>query len=305
MITHQDPIAALAAKAIEHMNSDHADVVLMYARGLAGISWAQTACLTVLQADGMELHVSGHGQTASVWIPFHPPLRQAEQLRSRLIELMQQASDRLDAETMIVSPPPIDDPVDPQHLYNLIATRRSFALTDIAPDPLDFQTVTTLLEAANWAPSHGQTEPWRFSVYSGSARQTLGEAFATAYRLLNPDQPANSAGEEAQRRRVWKAPVWIAIGMHPNPKRPEWEELIAVGCAVHNMHLMASAFRLAGKWTSGACAIHPHVAEVVGFTPPTRLLGFFYVGRSARNDWPQAQRRSLTGKVVWHGDPSA
>ncbi|GIV95326.1 MAG: hypothetical protein KatS3mg056_4035 [Chloroflexus sp.] len=38
-----DPIAPIAAAAIEHMNSDHADAVLAYARGLAGMSLGQTS----------------------------------------------------------------------------------------------------------------------------------------------------------------------------------------------------------------------------------------------------------------------
>ncbi|MGB9752276.1 hypothetical protein [Roseiflexus castenholzii] len=86
--------------------------------------------------------------------------------------------------------------------------------------------------------------------------------------------------------------------MRPDPKMPEWEELIAFGSAVQNMHLMAGALGLASKWTSGDCARHPHVAEVVGFAPETRLLGFFYVGQPAI-PWPVGQRRPLAEKVRW------
>ncbi|MCS6888251.1 DUF2470 domain-containing protein [Chloroflexus sp.] len=301
MTTAPDPIAPIATGAIEHMNSDHADAVLAYARGLAGVEWAQTALMTRLTANGMELQVAGNGQTTTVWIPFEPPLTHVEQLRPTLVKLAQQARQRLPAVAFITSPEPKRDAGSSQQLFNIIATRRSFALKEIAPDPIDLQRVALMLEAANWAPSHGQTEPWRFAVYSGTARQTLSDAFGTAYRLLNPDQPAGSPGEEAQRSRVWQAPVWIAIGMRPHPKRPEWEELIATGCAVQNLHLMATALSLAGKWTSGACATHPHVAEIVGFAPETRLLGFFYVGQPVHSDWPHGQRRPLDGKVTWHG----
>lgn len=81
---------------------------------------------------------------------------------------------------------------------------------------------------------------------------------------------------------------------------PEWEELVALGCAVQNMQLMASALGLASKWSSGAPAIHPHVAEVVGFVPPARLYGFLYVGWPAV-PWPQGNRRPLAEKVRWVG----
>jgi len=194
--------------------------------------------------------------------------------------------------------PPERDRQTALQLFNAISTRRSFGLKDLSPEPIDRALVEQMLEAANWAPSHGQTEPWRFVVYSGEARRILGEAFATAFRLLNSDSPSTEAGERNQRERVWQAPVWIALGMHPDPKMPEWEELIAFGCAVHNMQLMASALGLASKWTSGAPAIHPHVAEVVGFAPSTQLYGFLYVGRPAV-PWPQGKRRPLAEKVRW------
>lgn len=190
---------------------------------------------------------------------------------------------------------------NPARLLDAIRTRRSFSLKEVSPEPIDLGLIAQLLEAANWAPSHGKTEPWRFVVYSGDARAALGEAFAEAYRRLNPGDSYKPAAEQSQRERVWQAPVWIALGMQPSPKMPEWEELIAFGSAVHNAQLLASALGLASKWTSGVCATHPHVAEVVGFAPDTQLFGFLYVGRPAIA-WPEGKRRPLSEKVRWVGE---
>src|SRR5688500_8210265 len=118
---------------------------------------------------------------------------------------------------------------DPAAVLAAIQRRRSFALKELSPEPIDRGLVEQILEAANWAPSHGKTEPWRFVVYSGDARRALSDAFAAAFRLLNPDAQPNSGAEQAQRERVWQAPVWVALGMQPDPKMPEWEELIAFG----------------------------------------------------------------------------
>jgi nitroreductase len=89
--------------------------------------------------------------------------------------------------------------------------------------------------------------------------------------------------------------------MQPSQKMPEWEDLIAFGSAVQNMHLMASALGLASKWTSGAVVLHPSVATVVGFAPDTKLYGFFYVGHPAIA-WPTGQRRPIAEKVRWVDD---
>ena len=178
-----------------------------------------------------------------------------------------------------------------QHLMQFIQQRRSYGLRDLLPDPIDLNDVALMLEAAHWSPSHGSTEPWRFSVYSGEARRELGAAFLAAAHG-DPRQ------EQKQRDKVWMAPVWISIGMLPNPKNPIWEERAAVAMAVQNAHLMASALGLAAKWSSGVVNTHPLVAQFVGLEAPAELLGFLYVGKPARplpakrNDWRE--------KVLWH-----
>lgn len=293
-----DPLAPVADAAIAHMNSDHADALLAYARGLAGLAWAQAAAVERIDAAGLDLRVSGAGREQLARIAFEQPLTEPAQLRPALVAMATRARVDVHEPAFVAAPPPRRDDQSAARLHNAIASRRSFGLKELAPEPIDLALVEQLLDAANWAPSHGKTEPWRFVVYSGEARRVVGEAFGAAFRLLNPEQPAGGPGEHAQRERVWQAPVWIALGMCPDPKMPEWEELIAFGSAVQNLHLMAGALGLAGKWTSGACALHPHVAEVVGFAPATRLLGFFYVGRPA-GPWPEGRRRALAAKVRW------
>lgn len=196
------------------------------------------------------------------------------------------------------APAPMHDADTVTRLANAIATRRSFALKDISDAPVDRALISQMLEAANWAPSHGKTEPWRVVVYTGAARQRLSDAFGRAFCALNPDATPDSPGAQAQRQRVWQAPVWIALGMQPSHKFPEWEDLIAFGSAVHNMHLMASALGLAAKWTSGAVVLHPQVAEVVGFGADTNLYGFLYVGHPA-GEWPVGVRCAVAEKVRW------
>jgi len=192
-------------------------------------------------------------------------------------------------------------------LMEALRRRRSFSLKQLAPDPIDPGAVALMLEAAGWAPNHGRTAPWRFTVYAGAGRQALSAAFGTAYRQLTPPDRYSAAAEQAQRDRIWQAPVWISLGMvvvldeRGERRMPEWEELIAVGCAVQNAHLVASALGLGAKWTSGAVATHPHVAELVGLSPPARLLGFLYVGQPAV-PWPAGEPPTPAERVRWVTD---
>jgi nitroreductase len=193
-------------------------------------------------------------------------------------------------------------------IIETIAHRRSFPLVRLQADkPVDRDLIERLLDAANWAPSHGGTEPWRFTVYTGDSRRALGEAFAEAYRLGTTEAEFKPSKHEDFQDRVRRAPVWIAVALSPGmkpdgtPMRPEVEEIIAVGSAVQNLHLAASVAGLGGKWTTGSTLIHPHVAGFVGIEPPERLLGFFYLGWPA-GEWPESTRKPLADKVRWVKD---
>lgn len=195
-------------------------------------------------------------------------------------------------------------PTETQALIDAIRKRRSFGLADVSPEPIDLSLVEVILEAANWAPSHGKTEPWRFSVFAGNGRKGLSDAFGEAYRLVTPEAVYSEAGEASQRERAWQAPVWISIGMTPEynpqgqPRMPEWEEQVATGISAYIIHTVAASLGLAAKWTSGKVVIHPHVAKFVGLEAPSRLLGFIYVGMPKR-EWPQGIRRPADQKIRW------
>src|SRR5690606_38959868 len=115
---------------------------------------------------------------------------------------------------------------------------------------------------------------------------------------------AEASAEQAQRDRIWQAPVWIALAMQPGlndqgkARFPEWEELIAVGCAVQNFQILASSMGLGSKWTSGAVTVHDHVAKFVGLDASARLLGFITLGKPA-NQWPQGKRNPIQNKIRW------
>jgi nitroreductase len=194
-----------------------------------------------------------------------------------------------------------------QILLDAIHTRRSFALNQLSPEPIDLTAIPLMLEAARWAPNHGLTEPWRFTVFAGVRRQALSDAFGAAYRQMTPEARYDAAAEQGQRKRVWQAPVWISLGMVPAlndqgvSRMPEWEDLISVGVAAYNAHLVAASLGLGAKWTSGAVVTHPLVAQLLGLDPPARLLGFLYVGRPAIA-WPQGSRRPLAEIVRWETD---
>jgi nitroreductase len=190
-------------------------------------------------------------------------------------------------------------------LRDVIANRRSLGLARLKEDVIDPVILRQALESANWAPSNGDTEPWRFTVFTGESRKELGEVFAEAYK-----QDAESDGDfrpethQAMLERGTDAPVWISIGMEPG-RRPdgslamtEEDENMAVACAVQNLHLVLTAHGLVGMWHSKGSSVHPHTAKYLGLEAPSRLLGFFWAGYP-KVEWPEGERGPWEDKVVW------
>jgi putative heme iron utilization protein len=82
------PLDAQAISMIcDHMNEDHADAVLGYARTLAGRSDAASARMTGFDAIGMDLVVETGAGSIAVHIPFDHELRDADDARDTLIAL--------------------------------------------------------------------------------------------------------------------------------------------------------------------------------------------------------------------------
>jgi hypothetical protein len=67
----------------------------------------------------------------------------------------------------------------PEQLSLLIKTRRSIVPKHMTGETVPQDSIETILEAANWAPTHGRTEPWRFVV--------LGKSGMEAMQLLTED----------------------------------------------------------------------------------------------------------------------
>ena len=140
-----------------------------------------------------------------------------------------------------------------EDITQTIRQRRSIKPVDMdAGKPVDRGLLMELLENANHAPTHGQTEPWRFHIFQGEGRRTLAQTMA---RIYQETTPANEFREDKMKKMSENpllAGAVVAIGMarRGGAKIPEVEEIAAVACAVQNLALSATAAGLAGYWSS-------------------------------------------------------
>jgi nitroreductase len=178
-----------------------------------------------------------------------------------------------------------------------IRTRRSISKLD--GDPSD-EAIAQLVELATWAPNHHLTEPWRFTVLRGSARERLGAVWgerAAAATGLTGATRAEVARRQAEK--LSRAPVLIVVSTRTDddPVVAE-EDFAATAAAVQNLLLGAESLGLGAMWRTGAIVREPAVKEFLGLAPRDRIVAVVYVG-AAPAAAPAARPRAAQDVVRW------
>lgn len=159
-----------------------------------------------------------------------------------------------------------------------------------------------ILGCANWAPTHGYTEPWRFVVFSGNAKHEFAKTHAEMYKEKTPTEQFKQVKYDklVNRAKTTSHIMAIVNKRGSNPKIPEIEELQSTAMAVQNMQLAASAMGYAAYIHSGGMTFHPRMRDYLGFGAEDKVLGFLYLG--IPNDEEKASGRrisSIQDKVEW------
>ncbi len=189
---------------------------------------------------------------------------------------------------------------DVNQVNKLIAHRRSIYTKQFTGETIDDAIVKQMLENANWAPTHGLTEPWRFVVFSGAGIQKLAEFQSELYRKVTTANGSFDQGKyEGLKTKPLPSSHIIAIGMKRDVKGkiPEVEEIESVACAVQNMYLTATAYGVGCYWGSGGITYMDEAKPFFGLSASDKLLGFLFVGVPSK--WPDSKRKPIGEKVMW------
>jgi nitroreductase len=161
------------------------------------------------------------------------------------------------------------------------------------------EIVRQIVENATWAPNHGQTEPWKFLVFTGAGLKKLADFQSGLYKETSGERFKEATYQNLQANPL-KASHVIAICLKrdPNKKFPEIEEVAAVSCGVENMYLSVTAYGLGGYWTTGGVTYNEKAKDFFGLGADDKLLGFFYLGYVAAPS-PAGKRKPLEEKMEW------
>ena len=172
----------------------------------------------------------------------------------------------------------------PEH----VSSRRSIFPQFFTDRPIERAVLDALLEAANLAPSHRKTEPWRYRVYQGAGKKQLLSELREVYETLNG---AGTWTEKLAKKfgaKVGQSAAVLVIFLHRDPAQlvPEWEEVAAVGASVENLWNSLAEFDLGGYWSSPGFLCGDY-GTYPGAPATDRCLGTFYLGHHQAPDLPR------------------
>ena len=145
-------------------------------------------------------------------------------------------------------------------------------------DPIAPETIVEVLRAAQAAPNHHLTAPWRFIVLAGAARRALGEAHAAA--MSRADADMSSAAYEREVARPERAPVVIVVvcAVDATDAITAREDRDGAAAATQNALLAAESLGLGAIWRTGPMVDERNVRDHLGVESDEAIVALVYVG---------------------------
>ena len=183
-------------------------------------------------------------------------------------------------------------------LATIIQTRRNVKPFAMNGHKIPNGHIAAILELADWAPTHGYTEPWRFVVYENPFE--FCSAHANLYRENTSDEEFNDGTFNNLLNQGEKASHAIVAYQKRGslPKIPVFEEMAATACAVQNLLLGATALNIASYWGTGGMALKQPMKDYLRLGDDDHVMGILYLGYA--DEHPAGKRTvPLEEKISW------
>ncbi|WP_184547069.1 nitroreductase family protein [Mucilaginibacter sp. FT3.2] len=183
-------------------------------------------------------------------------------------------------------------------ITNIIQSRRTIKPNMMNGHKAPNGHIAALLELADWAPTHGFTEPWRFTVYENPAK--FCQQHADIYKQgVSAGEFDETVYSNLQHQGDKASHVIIATMQRGDlPKIPPFEEVAAVSSAIQNILLGATALNMASFWSTGGAILKPAFKEFLQLRDEDQVMGVLYLGYA--DAMPEGKRTiPLENKVKW------
>ncbi|HRP88518.1 MAG TPA: nitroreductase [Edaphocola sp.] len=185
-------------------------------------------------------------------------------------------------------------------LKEVMSNRRSVKPEQMNGKQISQEDITEIIKMADWAPTHGNTEPWRFFVLSGENLKKFGEHHAELYWTNTPEETRNETKKEKLLTKGDNASHLVIVVMRrtKDSKIIVEEEFAATAAAVENMLLAATAKDIASFWCTGGMTHHPVMKMYLGLDEEDLISGLIYFGHSDKKK-EGTRKIPIEDKIIW------
>ena len=182
---------------------------------------------------------------------------------------------------------------------------RKYKETEVSKEQIE-----EIVEAAIKAPSAKNRQPWKYLVYSGSAKNELLDIMEVALdkenetHALLPDSAGGITDAYFTLKIMRQAPILIII-MNTNGKSPfeninaddrisEICDTLSIGASIENMLLKATEIGLGTLWIANTCFAYKDLTSFIG--EEGQLIGAVAVGYA--DETPNARPRKPVEAIL-------
>lgn len=175
----------------------------------------------------------------------------------------------------------------------LIKNRRAVFPKQFNGSQVPNEVIEKMLELANWAPTHKNTEPWRFRVYTKNSLADFIDQCKECYVRETPAEKFKQHKLVSMEERKELVSYVIAISMQRHAELlPEFEEIASTAMAVQNMWLyLSSTEKYGGYWSTPGFVFGEDFSDFLKLDENEICLGIFYVGTIANGSAASSGKR--------------
>ncbi len=162
-------------------------------------------------------------------------------------------------------------------ILNLIKTRRS--VREFTDEPVSDQEIEKILEAARWAPSGLNNQPWRFLVIKDKEKKDGLGAFTT-------DKPI-----------IKKANLLIVVFLDKKRSYDRTKDVQAIGACIENMLLEIHALNLGACWLGQILNQREEVERFLKVSEELELMAVLAIGHPTLQE-RKSSRRPLNELLI-------
>ena len=160
------------------------------------------------------------------------------------------------------------------NVTDAIKKRRTVSL--FINKPVSEDSVIRAIEAANYAPCHKLTFPWRFSIVNHKLRKNLmKEAFNFKYKK----ETCSEIPQQFKNKYLNPSHLIVARQLLHKSEVTRLEDYAACACAIQNLMLSLTSEGIGSKWATGEFINSDIAKKLLGLdSDKEKIIGFIWIG---------------------------